>query len=209
MQFDIPGFIGAVVRRVEDRERDGTPVRAVVATRSYDTGIDDLWDALTNPERLPRWFLPVSGELRLGGRYQLQGNAGGLITECAPPQRLAVTWEFGPQVSWVTVDLTAEGAGTTRLTLEHTAPIDPHWETYGSGAVGVGWDLSLVGLAQHVASGQALDPAEFAAWSASEEGKAFIRGCAEGWGEAEAAAGEDPAKARERAATTAKFYTGG
>jgi hypothetical protein len=112
-------------------------------------------------------------------------------------------------VSWVTVDLAAESAGTTRLTLEHTAPIDPHWETYGSGAVGVGWDLSLVGLAQHVASGQALDPAEFAAWSASEEGKAFIRGCAEGWGEAEAAAGEDPAKARERAATTAKFYTGG
>jgi uncharacterized protein YndB with AHSA1/START domain len=210
MQFDVPGFVGAVVRRVEDRERDGTPVRAVIASRSYDTGIDDLWDALTNPERLPRWFMPVTGELKLGGRYQIQGNAGGTITECAPPKRLALTWEFGAQVTWVTVELAPEGAEATRLTLEHTAPIDPHWETYGSGAVGVGWDLSLMGLARHLAAGgKAMDPAEAQAWSMSDEGKAFIRGCAEGWGQAEAASGEDPAKARERAETTAKFYTGG
>jgi uncharacterized protein YndB with AHSA1/START domain len=209
MQSEIPGLVGAVVRRVADSERDGKPVRAVIATRRYDTDVEDLWDALTNPERLPRWFLPVSGDLTLGGRYQLQGNAGGTITECAPPRRLAVTWEFGPQVSWVTVELATQGAGATQLILEHTAPIDPHWETYGSGAVGVGWDLSLAALARYLASGQAQDPAEAEAWAMSEAGKAFIRGCAEGWGEAEAAGGEDPAKARERAATTAKFYTGG
>jgi uncharacterized protein YndB with AHSA1/START domain len=209
MQVDVPSFIGAVVRRVEDRERHGTPVRVVIATRRYDTGIDDLWDALTNPERIPRWFAPVSGELKLGGRYQIQGNAGGTVAECAPPRRLALTWEFGQQVSWVTVDLAAEGDGATELTLEHMAPIDPHWETYGSGAVGVGWDLSLVGLAMHLATGGAQDPADGMAWSMSEEGKAFIRGCAQGWGEAEATGGEDPAKARARAETTAKFYTGG
>ena len=103
----------------------------------------------------------------------------------------------------------AAGDGATELTLEHMAPIDPHWETYGSGAVGVGWDLSLVGLAQHLASGGMQDPAEGMAWSMSEEGKAFIRGCAEGWGAAEASGGEDPAKARARAEATAKFYTGG
>jgi uncharacterized protein YndB with AHSA1/START domain len=209
MQIDVPSFIGAVVRRVEDRTRDGTPVRVVIATRRYDTGIDDLWDALTNPERLPRWFLPVSGELKLGGKYQLTGNAGGTITECAPPRRLALTWEFGAQVTWVTVDLSAEGAEATELTLEHMAPVDRHWETYGSGAVGVGWDLSLAGLARHLASGQAQDPAQAQAWAMSDEGKAFIRGCAEGWGEADAAGGEDPAKARARAEATAKFYTGG
>jgi uncharacterized protein YndB with AHSA1/START domain len=209
MQIDVPSFIGAVVRRVEDRERNGQPVRAVIATRRYDTGIDDLWDALTNPERLPRWFLPVSGDLKLGGKYQLKGNAGGTITECAQPRRLALTWEFGKQVTWVTVDLAAEGDEATLLTLEHMAPVDPHWETYGSGAVGVGWDLSLMALARHLASGQAQDPAEAAAWSMSGDGKAFIRGCAAGWGEAEAAGGEDPAKARARAEVTAKFYTGG
>jgi uncharacterized protein YndB with AHSA1/START domain len=209
MPSDISALVGAVVRRVEDREREGIPVRVVVAERRYDTGVDDLWDALTNPERLPRWFLPVSGDLKLGGRYQLEGNAGGAITECAPPSRLALTWEFGAQVTWVTVDLTAEADGASRLTLEHMAPIDPHWDTYGSGAVGVGWDLGLVGLARHLASGEDQVPAAAQAWAGSEEGKAFIRGCAQGWGEAEAAGGEDPARARERAAATAKFYTGG
>jgi len=209
MPSDIPSLVGAVVRRVEDRERDGTPVRVVVASRRYDTDRDDLWDALTNPERLPRWFLPVTGDLKLGGRYQLQGNAGGQITECAPPERLAVTWEFGPQVTWVTVELAAEGDDATRLTLEHMAPIDPHWETYGAGAVGVGWDLSLMGLARHLASGAAQDPAAAQAWAGSEEGKAFIQGAAQGWGEAETAGGADPATARRRAEATAKFYTGG
>ncbi len=209
MQIDVSRFVGAVVRRVEDRVRDGTPVRVVVASRSYDTGIDDLWDALTNPERLPRWFSPVTGELKLGGRYQIQGNAGGAITECKPPHRLALTWEFGAQVTWVTVDLTAQGDAAAELTLEHMAPIDPHWETYGAGAVGVGWDLSLMGLALHAASGATQDIAEAMAWSASENGKAFIRGCAEGWGQAEAASGEDPGVARARAEATAKFYTGG
>lgn len=209
MQFDVSGMVGAVVRRVEDRKRDGTPVRAVIAARTYDTGIDDLWDALTNPERLPRWFMPVTGDLTEGGRYQIQGNAGGTITDCAPPKRLALTWEFGAQVSWVTVELAADGAEASRLTLEHMVPIDPHWETYGSGAVGVGWDLSLTAFARYLASGQTQDPADAQAWAGSEEGKAFIRGCAEGWGQAEAAGGEHPAKAHERAATTARFYTGG
>ena len=47
-----------------------------------------LWDACTNAERIPRWFLPVSGDLRLGGRYQLEGNAGGTIERCDPPRSL-------------------------------------------------------------------------------------------------------------------------
>jgi uncharacterized protein YndB with AHSA1/START domain len=209
MQIDVPSYIGAVVRKVEDRERDGTPVRVVIATRRYDTDIDDLWDAVTNPERVPRWFAPVSGELTLGGRYQITGNAGGTVAECDPPKRFALTWEFGAQVTWVTVTLAAEGSGSTMLTLEHMAPIDPHWETYGAGAVGVGWDLSLAGLALYLASGKAKDDAEAHAWATSEEGRAFMRGCAHGWAEAETAGGEEPGKARARAEATANFYTGG
>ncbi len=210
MQIDVPSFIGAAVRRVEDREHEGTPVRAVVATRRYDTAIDDLWDALTRAERIPRWFLPVSGDLKLGGRYQLQGNAGGTITECEPPLSLGLTWEFGAQVSWVNVRLSAAGEGQTELTLEHLAPIDPHWDTYGPGAVGVGWDLALIGMALHLAAGgAAVDKDQFAAWSVSDDGKAFVRGSAESWGAADVARGEDPARARAAAGETAKFYTGG
>jgi len=210
MPIDITSHIGAAVRRVEDREHEGTPVRVVVASRRYDTGIDDLWDALTRAERIPRWFLPISGDLRLGGRYQLEGNAGGAITECAPPHSLAVTWEFGGGVSWLNVRLSEAGGEQTDLVLEHLAPIDPHWDTYGPGAVGVGWDLTLIGLALHLAAGgAAVDKDVFAAWSASDDGKAFIRASAEGWGAADIANGEVPAKARAAADLTAKFYTGG
>ena len=67
--------------------------------------IEDLWDVLTNAERIPRWFLPISGELELGGRYQLEGNAGGVITACEPPLHFTVTWEFGRDVSWAEVRL--------------------------------------------------------------------------------------------------------
>src|SRR5690349_16710857 len=64
MEFDIPRQIGAVTRKVETRLHDGQPARVVVATRTYDTTVDDLWDAVTSKERIPRWFLPVSGDLR-------------------------------------------------------------------------------------------------------------------------------------------------
>ena len=77
--------IGAVDRALEMLEVDGAPARAQSLTQSYPSPIDDVWDAVTTAERIARWFLPVSGDLRLGGRYQLQGNAGGEVLECRPP----------------------------------------------------------------------------------------------------------------------------
>lgn len=85
MGIDVLRYIGAVARSVETRLHQGKPARVVKASCAYDTGIEDLWDAITNAERLPRWLLPVSGDLRLGGRYQLEGNASGRITACDPP----------------------------------------------------------------------------------------------------------------------------
>lgn len=92
-------LFGATARIVRHTERDGKPAKAVVASRSYDTSASDLWDALTNAERIPRWFMPVEGDLRLGGRYQLKGNAGGAVTRCDAPKHLSLTWEFGGDVS--------------------------------------------------------------------------------------------------------------
>jgi len=190
MQIDVASQIGAVTREVQGGERDGKPVRVVIAGRSYDT--------------------TVGGDLKLGGRYQFQGNAGGTITACEPPRRLSVTWEFAGQVSWVNVSLAPEGEGA-RLELEHIVPVDGHWAQFGPGAVGVGWELALaVGLARHLASGgAAVDPAEAAAWSASEEGKAFAAQSAAAWGRAHAAFGDEPDAANAAAERTAKFYTGG
>jgi uncharacterized protein YndB with AHSA1/START domain len=202
----------AEFRRVENREYLGKPALVGVAIRIYNTTVEDLWDAITTPERLARWFLPVEGDLKLGGRYQLKGNAGGTITRCKPPEALDLTWEFMGGTSWVNLRLAPDGA-KARLTLEHIAHKDgigeEHLKKYGPGATGVGWDLGLQGLELHLGKpDEAIDPAAFEAWTMSSEGKAFIRKCGEAWGEAHIASGADPEEAREQAERTIAFYTG-
>ncbi|WP_426442875.1 SRPBCC family protein [Bradyrhizobium genosp. P] len=209
MKIDPIAYAGAVVREVAFRERDGRPTRAVIATRSYDTDIADLWDALTNPERIPRWFLPISGDLKLGGRYQFQGQAGGEIIACEPPRQLAVTWEAMGSVSWLTVMLADDHSGGSRLELEHLSVVEgDFWDRYGPGAVGVGWDLALMGLALHLASGKQFDRDAAAAWPASDDGKDFIRRISADWCRASIAAGTAEAAARRAAANTTAFYCG-
>lgn len=210
--MDYSRALGTEFREVRDVEHEGKPARAVEGSRFYSTEAEDLWDALTNAERIPRWFLPIQGDLRLGGRYQLEGNAEGAITRCDPPEALEVTWEFAGNVSWVTVRLTPENDGA-RLTLVHTMLQDEaseaHWATYGPGATGVGWDLSFLGLGLHIESGgEAIDREADDAWLASDQGKAFIRASAESWGHAHVATGEEEQVARAMAARTASFYTG-
>ena len=209
----VASVFGAEFRRVEDREYLGQRVLVAVATRSYDTAPEDLWEAITTRERLARWFMPVEGDLRLGGRYQLQGNAGGTITRCEPPEALEVTWEFMGGTSWVHVRLVREG-NRARLTLEHISPKDgigeEHLKRFGPGAVGVGWDLSLHGLGWHLAAPSApRDQQAVDAWTKSSEGKAFMRKSGEAWAAAHAASGEDPVEAHARAERTIAFYTGG
>jgi uncharacterized protein YndB with AHSA1/START domain len=208
MKDDIAGLIGAVTREVRNIEHDGKPAAMVVASRSYDTDIDDLWDAITNAERLPRWFAPVSGELRLGGRYQVQGNASGTITRCEPPREFSLTWEFGGGVSWVNVILRAEAAERTHLELQHIAHPEAHWEQFGPGAVGVGWELGLMGLLRHLQDPAARPPESDPAWMASPDAKRFMALSAQGWGDAAIAAGERETQARAAAERTRKFYCG-
>lgn len=209
MTIDIAKHLGALTREVSTCERNGRLARVIVATRTYDTDIDDAWDALTNPERIPRWFLPISGDLKLGGRYQLEGNAGGTISTCEPPRHLAVTWEFGGQVSWVTVQLAEDSSGGTRLELEHVAHVDDEWwNQYGPGAVGVGWDLAFMGLGEHLATGAAVDREQAMAWSGSDGGKSFMRQSSHDWCRASIASGTSETDAVAAAKRTTEFYTG-
>jgi uncharacterized protein YndB with AHSA1/START domain len=208
--IDVVHQINSVQRRVGSRVLDAGAARTVVVSRTYDAPIDDVWDACTNPERIPRWFLPISGELRVGGRFQLQGNAAGTIERCDPPRSFAATWEFGGEVTWIELRLTPEVDRGTHFELEHIARIDDErWTQFGPGAVGVGWDLALAaGLARHLASGASVDPAEAAAWSASEEGRKFMTLSSQAWGDASIAAGTDIAAARAAEGRTTAFYTG-
>jgi len=209
MNFDVLRYIGAVTREIRSQDHDGRPARVLVATCAYDTTIADTWDALTNPERIPRWFLPITGDLRLGGRYQLTGNASGQITVCEPPRSLDLTWEFGGQVSWVQLRLKELSDGGTQLRLEHIAHVpDDLWNQFGPGAVGIGWDLTMMGLGRHLSTGATVDPKVAAAWPTTEEGKGFVRGSSDAWAQASIAAGTDEASARAAAGRTTGFYTG-
>ena len=207
--IDVAHQISAVRRQVGSRMLDAGEAKVVTVSQVYPTDVDDLWDACTNPERIPRWFLPVSGDLRLGGRYQLEGNAGGEVLTCDPPNGFTATWEFGGTVTWIEVRLTPDASGGTRFELDHIAHVDDHWREFGPGAVGVGWDLLFgAGLALHVASaGEVVDPAAVAEWTASPDGVAFITGSSNAWHDANVAAGEDPSAARAAADRTTAAYT--
>ena len=213
---DIQGQLDAVEHEIVTEDVDGYTSHVQTLTQTYPSPIDDVWDAVTSAERIPRWFLPISGDLRLGGRYQLEGNAGGEIQECAPPRggeaHFKATWEYGGGVTWLTVRLTAVDDDTTRFELEHVAHADDvppgFWETYGPGATGVGWDGGLLGLALHLAGDASVTPDTAAEWALTAEGKAFHRGAADAWAAAHVADGADPEAARRAADATYSFYTG-
>jgi uncharacterized protein YndB with AHSA1/START domain len=206
--IEVTGQINSVQRQVGSRMLGAGEARSMTISQAYDAPPEDVWDACTNPERIPRWFLPVSGELRAGGRYQLEGNAGGKIERCDPPTGFAATWEFGGSVSWIEVRLTTTGEGGTRLELEHVVPVDDHWAQFGPGAVGIGWDMAIMGLATHLASGAAVDPGQAAQWVASEEGKRFITRSSERWRDANIAGGAPAPQARAAGRRATAAYTG-
>jgi uncharacterized protein YndB with AHSA1/START domain len=208
--IDVTHQISSVERRVGSRTLAAGEARTLTVERVYDTPVEDLWDACTNPDRLPRWFLPISGDLRPGGRYELQGNASGTIERCEPPHSVAATWEYGGETSWIELRLTPEPDGRTRFALEHVAHVgDEIWAQFGPGAVGVGWDQALVGLSLHLASGGApLERQAVEAWQASDDGRRFITLSSARWAEASIAAGTDEAEAQAAAARTSDFYSG-
>jgi uncharacterized protein YndB with AHSA1/START domain len=212
--IDVHHEINAVARQVGTRVLDSGQARVVTLGRTYPVPIEDLWDACTSADRIARWFLPVHGTLAVGERFQLEGNAGGTVTRCDPPRGFDATWEFGDQVSWIELRLTAVSAQATRFELDHIAHVDDDlWAQFGPGAVGIGWDTGLLGLGQHFAAEaagtEALDASRGPAWLASDEGHAFIAASSEAWHAASLAAGTPAADARAAADRVASAYTGG
>jgi uncharacterized protein YndB with AHSA1/START domain len=206
---DFIGELDAVDRAVGNRRIPAGEGRTVVLRRRYNAPVEDVWDAITDPERIGRWFLPVTGDLRLGGTYQLKGNAGGEIVACQPPRLLRVTWVYGEDpaetdVSEVEVRLSPAADGRTLLELEHAAVVDPKfWAEFGPGATGVGWDLGLLGLALHLRGGSIDDPD---AWQRSPEARAFITRSSAAWGAAHQATGASGDEVAAAVANTTRFY---
>ena len=123
---DLLHHLRATTRNITSRDHLGQPARVLTAVRTYNAPMEDVWDALTNGERIPRWFLPISGDLRVGGHYQFEGNAGGEVLACEPPSLLRISWVMGEpspdSFSEVEVRLTPVDGGT-QFELVHTATV--------------------------------------------------------------------------------------
>lgn len=115
----------------------------------YDTGIDDLWSALIDPERLSRWIALVEGDLRLGGSFTADFTSGwtgpGRVDVCEAPHRLMVTLSPGlPDQTVIEAQLTAEGDKTRLVLEERGIPLDE------AVAHGAGWQVHIEDLAAHL-----------------------------------------------------------
>ena len=141
------------------RSADGNGV--VRIEDRYDTDIDDLWLALTDPGRLARWYGQVEGDLRPGGQFRARVLASGWegtghVDACEPPRRLMVTtretdesWRRGrgvpPFDQSIEATLTADGDRTVLVIEVRGMPLDKiaFW--------GVGWQIHAESLAAYLA----------------------------------------------------------
>lgn len=118
----------------------------------YATGIDDLWSALTEPERLARWLVEVGGDLCLGGTFAARFTSGwegpGRVDVCEPPFRLLVTMNAGfDEETVIAASLNAEVGGTRLVIEERGLPTE---DLPGHGA---GWQAHLEDLATYLDGG--------------------------------------------------------
>jgi uncharacterized protein YndB with AHSA1/START domain len=140
-------------REIGRRRIAAGEARCAVLQRRYQAEIEDVWDACSDPERIRRWLLPVSGDLRAGGSYRLEGNAHGEILRCEPPRLLAVTWVYADRpADEVELRLSPHADGGTLLELEHASVCDtaPDGVSDAILGVGVGWEPALYALDLHL-----------------------------------------------------------
>jgi uncharacterized protein YndB with AHSA1/START domain len=138
------------------RSADGTGI--VRVEDRFDTDIDDLWSALTDPGRLARWLGEVEGDLRLGGdfraRFFSSGWEGtGHVEACEPPRRLLLLTEQPGQVGEhvIEVTLAADGDQVNLAWEERGMPAD-HLAAYGAGI-----QVHVEDLAAYIAGGERCD----------------------------------------------------
>jgi len=105
----------------------------------FDTDIDDVWSALTDPSRLAHWYGEVEGDLRLGAEYRARlfasgWEGSGRVEGCQPPQRLLVRVKDAdePDEQEIEAMLTADGDQTMVVWEERGMPLDL-LSAYGAG----------------------------------------------------------------------------
>lgn len=207
MDFNFDRIASNISRQVASFEQDSKPLRKVLLSCDLAETKKVVWESLTDPEKLGKWFQHVTGDLKLGGRFQIHDNAAGTVVSCKSGESFSITWEFAGDVSWVDVSLVALEHSSVRLSISHTMNFSEHWTHYGPGATGVGWELSLYGLAFFLLhpDEQKFDEMEFVS---SPMGKSTIEESSEGWAQADITSGTSREHAQQAAHRTVAFYTG-
>jgi uncharacterized protein YndB with AHSA1/START domain len=160
--------------------------RTAIIRRRYDAPIEDVWQACTDPRRVSRWFLDVTGDLREGGSFSLSANASGQILRCEPPRLLVLSWAYGERpVDEVTLRLVPGEGGDTLLELEH-ATIGETVEWDGRPVdvitgVGEGWELPLVRYLARYLRGELPDEPSSEWYTPTAEDAAFAARSVEAW----------------------------
>lgn len=122
--------------------------------REYPDPIEDVWSALTDPERTARWIGTWTGETGVGNTIMLsmtaeEGSEPGpaVIRECDPPKRLVMDLHNTGEPTWrVELTLTPRGEGTV-LDFVHRMP-KPDWDTSD---IAKGWHFYLDRLSASLA----------------------------------------------------------
>ena len=130
--IDILNAIEAVRRETGHKTIPAGEGRTVRLERDYDAPIEDVWDALTDPARIGRWFLPISGDYRIGGRFRFEGNAGGEI--------LARTSVEGRRMAVAVLD---RGPGIPAEMVEHVKQPFARLDASRTGQAGAGLGLAI------------------------------------------------------------------
>jgi uncharacterized protein YndB with AHSA1/START domain len=95
---------------------------AVHFERDYPTAPQDLWSAVTEPDRVARWLAPVEGDLRPGGAFVVHfddDDAHFVVDTCEAPRTLTVRWQGRTGSTLVRVSVLPLGEQRSRLVLVH------------------------------------------------------------------------------------------
>lgn len=108
------------------RTIDAGEARVAVFTRTYETSVEDLWDACTDPARLARWYTTVTGELQVGGRFEQVNMGGGVIAVCDAPHFLKVVLGTGGADEIEVRIAPGPRDSTATLEVQHATTLDAH-----------------------------------------------------------------------------------